>query len=520
MSGRGEKDISGAGGGGGAAARIARREAGAVRCRSRASSARRSPARSSAASRMTTRAMSARRWSGRTRRSSPGARCRRRGAASWCGCSARSCARPSRRSARWSRLEAGKIVAEGLGEVQEMIDICDFAVGLSRQLYGLTIATERPGHRDDGELASARRRRRSSPPSTSRSRSGPGTRRWRWSAATRWSGSRRRRRRSPRCASRRSSRAPSQRFGDDAPAGLLALLIGGASVGEALVDDPRVPLVSATGSTRDGPRGRRRGSRSASPAAILELGGNNAAIVCPSADLDLALRAIAFAAMGTAGQRCTTLAPPVRAREHLRPISSPRLKKRLSRRSRRRSARGGHAGRAADRRAARSRRMQTALATAKAAGGKVTGGERVAVARRRRPITCARRWSRCRRQAGIVRARDLRADPLCDEIRRRSMRRSRCTTTCRRACRPRSSPPICARPSASCRPTGSDCGIANVNIGPSGAEIGGAFGGEKETGGGRESGSDAWKAYMRRATSTINYGNALPLAQGVKFDID
>ena len=220
-----------------------------------------------------------------------------------------------------------------------------------------------------------------------------------------------------------------RRFGE-APEGLFGLLIGGRDVGEALVDDHRVAVVSATGSTA---MGRAVGPRLAArfARAILELGGNNAAIVAPSAVLDLAVRAIAFAAMGTTGQRCTTL-----RRLFVHDSVYDAFVRRLS---------------------------------------KVYTSAKVGDPR----------------EAGIL------VGPLIDghAFERREAEKFLSTT-------------------------GSDCGIANVNIGPSGAEIGGAFGGEKETGGGREAGSDAWKAYMRRATNTINFGSQLPLAQGVRFDIE
>ena len=243
------------------------------------------------------------------------------------------------------------------------------------------------------------------------------------------------------------------------------------------------------------------------------------AIVAPSADLDLALRAIAFSAMGTAGQRCTTLRR-LFVHDSVYDALVPSLQRAYGSVTIGNPLRAGtlvgplidEAGCDEDaggaRRGPQGRRRP------------VTGGERVdCPALRERPTTCAPALVEMPAQTGPVLRRDLRADPLRHALFRASTRRSRCTTPCRRACRRRSSPTICARPRRSSRPRGSDCGIANVNIGPSGAEIGGAFGGEKETGGGRESGSDAWKAYMRRATNTINYGSTLPLAQGVTFDI-
>ena len=411
-------------------------------------------------------------------------------------------------------LEAGKIVAEGLGEVQEMIDICDFAVGLSRQLYGLTIASERPAHAMSeqwqplgvaGIITSF-----NFPVAV-----------WAWNAALAlvcgntliWKPSER----TPLTALAVEAifaRAVAK-FGDDAPQGLLALVIGGAKVGQALVDDPRVALVSATGSTAMGravaPRLAQRFARS-----ILELGGNNAAIVCPSADLDLALRAIAFAAMGTAGQRCTSLRRLI-VHESIYADLVARLKRVY------RSVAIGDP-RDADVLVGpligsdAFEAQQAALAEAKKAGGKVTGGERISAggadAYYVRPALVE-----MPRQAGIVKHETFapilyamkystldEAIALHNDV-PQGLASSIFTTDLREA-------------QMFLSFEGSDCGIANVNIGPSGAEIGGAFGGEKDTGGGRESGSDAWKAYMRRVTSTVNYGNALPLAQGVKFEID
>ena len=296
------------------------------------------------------------------------------------------------------------------------------------------------------------------------------------------------------------------------------MLIGGRDVGEALVDDPRVPLVSATGSTamgRDvGPRLAARFAR-----AILELGGNNAAHRRARRPISTwRCAASPSRAMGTAGQRCTTLRR-LFVHDSVYDALVPRLKKAYGSRADRRSAArpATLVGPLIDEAAFDG--MQTALDEAKAAGGTVTGGERVDGRRRRRATTCARRWSRCRRRPArwcdetfapilyVMRYRDFdEAIALHNDV-PQGLSSSIFTNDMREAERF-----LSAR--------GSDCGIANVNIGPSGAEIGGAFGGEKETGGGRESGSDAWKAYMRRATNTINYGTTLPLAQGVNFDIE
>jgi aldehyde dehydrogenase (NAD+) len=403
--------------------------------------------------------------------------------------------------------ECGKILSEGLGEVQEMIDICDFAVGLSRQLYGLTIATERPGHRMMetwhplgvvGVISAF-----NFPVAV-----------WAWNAclalvcgdALVWKPSEK----TPICAERVGelfARA-AERFGD-APAGLLEIVQGGRETGEALADDPRVPLVSATGSTR---MGRALGPRVAARfgRALLELGGNNAMIVAASADLDLAERAIAFAAMGTAGQRCTSLRR-LFVHERIYHRLVPRLKQIWS------SVRIGDpleegvlVGPLIDGAAVEG--MQAALAQARAEGGSVHGGapiqgnyvhlaliemrgqSAVMVKETFAPILYVLRYGALDEAIALQNAvpQGLASSIFTTDLREAELFLSA---------------------------AGSDCGIANVNIGPSGAEIGGAFGGEKETGGGRESGSDAWRAYMRRATNTINYGRDLPLAQGVDFSI-
>ncbi len=409
-------------------------------------------------------------------------------------------------------IETGKILSEGFGEVQEMIDICDFAVGLSRQLYGRTIATERAQHRMMetwhplgvcGVISAF-----NFPVAV-----------WSWNAALAlvcgdpvvWKPSEK----TPltALATQALVRRAMRRFGD-APEGLSELLIGGREVGEMLVDDPRVAVLSATGSTA---MGRAVGPRLAArfARAILELGGNNAAIVAPSADLDVALRAVAFAAMGTAGQRCTTL-----RRLFVHDEAYDRLLARLTQVYA--SVQVGDpraaevlVGPLIDRAAFEG--MQRALGEVRSAGATVFGGERIDIGGAEafyvRPALCA-----MPQQTGPVLRETfapilyvMRYSDLDDAIRLHNavgagLSSSIFTQDMREAERFMSA-------------TGSDCGIANVNIGPSGAEIGGAFGGEKETGGGREAGSDAWKAYMRRATNTINYGAELPLAQGVRFDI-
>jgi aldehyde dehydrogenase (NAD+) len=409
-------------------------------------------------------------------------------------------------------LEVGKIESEGLGEVQEMIDICDFAVGLSRQLYGLTIASERPDHKLTEQWHPV------GPVGVISAFNFP-VAVWSWNAALAFV-----------CGDsviwKPSEKAPltalaveaifaraAKKFGD-APEGLLTLLIGARGPGEALVDDPRVPVVSATGSTR---MGRAVGERLARRfgRAILELGGNNASIVTPSADLDLTLRAVAFAAMGTAGQRCTSLRRLI-VQESVYDALVPKLRAVYARISVGDPARSdalvgplidGHAYEA----------MQNALAAARAAGATVHGGERIDI---NGPGSFYVRPAlvEAPRQTGpvveetfapilyVLKYRDIDEAIALQNGVPQGLSSSIFATDIRDVERF-----LGAR--------GSDCGIANVNMGPSGAEIGGAFGGEKETGGGRESGSDAWKAYMRRQTSAVNYGRTLPLAQGVKFDV-
>ncbi|MBL8588061.1 MAG: aldehyde dehydrogenase family protein [Methylobacteriaceae bacterium] len=411
-------------------------------------------------------------------------------------------------------LEVGKIASEGLGEVQEMIDICDFAVGLSRQLYGLTIATERAEHRMMetwhplgvvGVISAF-----NFPVAV-----------WSWNAALAfvcgdsvvWKPSEK----TPLTALAVQAivARAAQRFGG-VPEGLLEVAIGGRAVGEALVEDARAPLVSATGSTAMGravaPRIAARFGR-----AILELGGNNAGIVCPSADLDLALRGVAFSAMGTAGQRCTTLRR-LFVHDSVYDALVPRLAKVYA------SAKVGDPladgvliGPLIDAQAFAN--MTRALEEARAMGGRVHGGERRAMAGAEAAFYAAPALVELPRHEGpvlretfapilyVLRYRDLgEAIALHNAV---GAGLSSCifTNDLREA-----ELFLSAR--------GSDCGVANVNIGPSGAEIGGAFGGEKETGGGREAGTDSWKAYMRRATNTINFGRTLPLAQGVKFDVE
>jgi aldehyde dehydrogenase (NAD+) len=410
-------------------------------------------------------------------------------------------------------LEAGKIESEGLGEVQEMIDICDFAVGLSRQLYGLTLATERPDHRmmetwhPLGVCAVITAF--NFPVAV-----------WAWNAALAyvcgnsvvWKPSEK----TPLTALAVQAivRRVAAQFGD-APEHLLEVVQGGSAVGRVVIEDERVPLVSATGSTRMGrevaPVVAKRFARS-----ILELGGNNAAIVTGSADLALALRAIAFAAIGTAGQRCTTLRRLI-VKESVYDQLIERLKRVYT------SVKIGDPRRAGvlvgpliD--GAAFAGMEKALAEARALGGTVHGGGRVRDLGGDDAFYVAPALVEMPQQAGPV-LRETFA-PILYVMHYRELDEAIAVHNAVGAGLSSSIFSVDVREAERFLAVdGSDCGIANVNIGPSGAEIGGAFGGEKETGGGREAGSDAWKAYMRRATNTINYGRSLPLAQGVTFDI-
>ncbi|MBO8195633.1 aldehyde dehydrogenase family protein [Streptomyces oryzae] len=408
-------------------------------------------------------------------------------------------------------IEAGKIRSEALGEVQEMIDICDFAVGLSRQLYGRTIASERPGHRLAetwhplgvvGVVSAF-----NFPAAV-----------WSWNTAVALA-----------CGDtvvwKPSELTPLislacdhllARAADDvgAPRDVHRLLLGDRAVGEQLVDDPRVALVSATGSTRMGrevgPRVAARFGRS-----LLELGGNNAAIVAPSADLDLAVQGIVFAAAGTAGQRCTTLRRLIVHRD----VAEPLVERLTS------AYRKLPIGDPFDENTlvgplistAALETMNSALTRVQAQGGKILAGGN-------------RRLAEAAPQAAYTEPVLVRVDEQNEVVREETFAPILYVLTydtLEEAIALHNDVPQGLSSSIFTRDqqeaeiflsaAGSDCGIANVNIGTSGAEIGGAFGGEKETGGGRESGSDAWKAYMRSATNTINYSSELSLAQNVSF---
>jgi aldehyde dehydrogenase (NAD+) len=408
--------------------------------------------------------------------------------------------------------EVGKIASEGLGEVQEWIDICDFAVGLSRQLHGLTIASERPGHRLMEQWHPL------GPVGVITAFNFPMAV-WAWNAMLGlvcgdpivWKASEK----APLCAAA-CQRLVGEVLADfpEAPPGIATLLIGGGEVGARLAAAPALPLISATGSVRMG-RAVAVAVAGRLGRSLLELGGNNALIVRPSADPELAVRAIVFSAAGTAGQRCTTLRRLLVPRGERAalvarlaavyarlPIGDPRQP-------------GVLVGPLIDEAAAAAH--ADALAQARAQGGTVAGGERVTTGVPSggayvRPALVA-----IDHAAPIVAEETFAPilyvcpyDTLDEAIALNNavpqgLSSAIVTGDLREA-------------ELFLSPAGSDCGIANVNLGTSGAEIGGAFGGEKQTGGGRESGSDAWKAYMRRTTNTINYSAALPLAQGVVFD--
>lgn len=408
--------------------------------------------------------------------------------------------------------EAGKITQEALGEVQEMIDICDFAVGLSRQLYGRTMGSERPRHRlteqwhplgTIGVISAF-----NFPVAV-----------WAWNAMIAlvcgdpviWKPSEK----TPLCAVGCHAIATQVAAEMGSPPELFGLLIGGADVGQAIAASRHLPLISATGST---PMGRHVAQTVAARLgrSLLELGGNNGIIVAPTADRNLAVRSIVFAAVGTCGQRCTSLrrcfahhslAEDLRDRI-LRAfgqlaIGDPTID-------------GTLVGPLIDEPAFEA--MQNALAVAAEQGGTVHGGQRVTKkvpsggfyvrpalveidaaadivqTETFAPILYFATYANLSDAIGLHNSvpQGLASAILTNDVREAEL---------------------------FCSAAGSDCGIVNVNIGTSGAEIGGAFGGEKETGGGRESGSDSWKAYMRRATNTVNYSDELPLAQGIQFDI-
>lgn len=410
-------------------------------------------------------------------------------------------------------MECGKILQEGLGEVQEMIDICDFAVGLSRQLYGLTIVSERPQHRMSETWHPI------GPVGIISAFNFP-VAVWSWNTALAlvcgdsviWKPSEKTVITALACQA--LFQQAMDEFGD-APEGLSQILVGESDRGEQLVNDARVPVISATGSTAMGrkvaPRVAERFGR-----AILELGGNNAIIVCPTADLKMAVNAIVFGAVGTAGQRCTTtrrlfiheeiydqLVPSLKRAYESITIGNPLEK-------------GVLVGPLIDESA--WLKMQQTISQARDAGASLVGGERVMEAEfpdayyvQPALVEMPGTIDNVREETfapllSVFKFSDLDAAIAAHNDVPQGLSSAIFTNSVKEA-------------EKFLSVAGSDCGIANVNIGTSGAEIGGAFGGEKETGGGRESGSDAWKAYMRRSTSTVNYSDELPLAQGITFDI-
>ncbi|MDB6126990.1 MAG: gabD [Verrucomicrobia bacterium] len=411
-------------------------------------------------------------------------------------------------------LETGKILPEGEGEVQEMIDICDFAVGISRQLYGLTIATERPGHRMMEQwhplgvvgIISAF----NFPVAV-----------WSWNSAlaavcgdaTLWKPSEKTPLTAVACV--KIAEKVCQECGVD-PA-IFSLVTGdAANVGEVLAADPRLPLVSATGSTR---MGRRVGEVVAKRfgRSLLELGGNNAIIVTHSADLKLAMRAILFGAVGTAGQRCTSTRRIIVHESVETKLMKSLLEAYKQVKIGNPLEPGTLMGPLIDFAAVEN--FTNAITAAKKHGGRVLcGGKRLtgpAYASGLYVTPCIveaeNPWSVVQHEtfAPILYVMSYRTLDEAIALQNgvpQGLSSSIFTNDLREA-----ETFLSAR--------GSDCGLANVNIGTSGAEIGGAFGGEKETGGGRESGSDSWRAYMRRQTATVNYSKELPLAQGIKFGV-
>jgi aldehyde dehydrogenase (NAD+) len=409
--------------------------------------------------------------------------------------------------------EMGKSLQEGLGEVQEMIDICDFAVGLSRQLYGLTMHSERPNHRMYEQyhplgivgIVSAF----NFPVAV-----------WSWNSMLAWVCG-------DVCIWKPSEKAPlcgvacqhivaKVFLENDLPEGISCLVNGDAKIGQRLSADNRIPLISATGSTRMG-KAVAQTVAARLGRSLLELGGNNAIIISEHADVNIAIRAAVFGAVGTAGQRCTTTRRLI-IHESLYADVKKRLQKTYSQLSIGNPLdEKNHVGPLIDKAAVKM--YEAAIDKAVKEGGKVLvkGGVlkgkgyesgcyvkpciieakneyKMVQEETFAPILYIMKYKKLEdaiaMQNGVVQG-------LSSSIMTNNMREMELFLSV----------------------NGSDCGIANANIGTSGAEIGGAFGGEKETGGGRESGSDAWKAYMRRQTNTINYGSTLPLAQGIKFDV-
>lgn len=410
--------------------------------------------------------------------------------------------------------EMGKSLQEGLGEVQEMIDICDFAVGLSRQLYGLTMHSERPGHRMYEQyhplgiigIISAF----NFPVAV-----------WSWNTALAWVCG-------DVCIWKPSEKTPITAIAcqkiihevfeaNNVPEGVSCLLIGDAEIGKLMTNDVRVPLVSATGSTRMGKAvgeavGRRLGR------SLLELGGNNAIIITPTADMKMVIPGAVFGAVGTAGQRCTSTRRLIIHESVYDQVKDALVKAYSQLRIGNPLDQNMHVGPLIDKDAVAA--YQTALKKVVEEGGKllVEGGV----------LAGAGYESGCYVKPAIAEAQNN-YSIVQHETFAPVLYLMKYTGSVENAIAIQNNVPQglssaimtnnLKEAEAFLSQAGSDCGIANVNIGTSGAEIGGAFGGEKETGGGRESGSDSWKIYMRRQTNTINYSDALPLAQGIKFDL-
>ena len=408
--------------------------------------------------------------------------------------------------------ETGKILQEGWGEVQEVVDICEFAVGLSRQLYGLSIASERPDHKlletwhplgAVGIISAF-----NFPMAV-----------FAWNAALAlvcgntivWKPSEKAPLSAMALTGLLLKAAEQSGMASD---GLVCLLQGNSTVGKAMVESPYIKLVSATGSTAMG-RQVAMACATTFKKSLLELGGNNAAIVCPSANLELVTRGVVFSAAGTAGQRCTTLRRLIVHRSVYQQLISSLQKVFEKLPVGNPLTTGTLVGPLIDQTAFNN--MQAALEESKKLGAKVHFGSRCDVggpsAYYVRPaiVEFEIQMGPMLRETfapilyvvpydnfeDAIAMNNAASHGLSSSVFTQDLREAEIFTSS----------------------IGSDCGIANVNIGTSGAEIGGAFGGEKETGGGRESGSDAWKAYMRRATNTVNYGNSLPLAQGIQFDV-
>lgn len=410
--------------------------------------------------------------------------------------------------------EMGKSLQEGLGEVQEMIDICDFAVGLSRQLYGMTTHSERPGHRMYEQyhplgivgIISAF----NFPVAV-----------WSWNTALAWICG-------DVCIWKPSEKTPITAVAcqhiiaevlkkNNLPEGISGLVIGGREIGEKLSADTRIPLISATGSTR-------MGKAVASAVAgrlgrsLLELGGNNAIIVTENADLDITLIGAIFGAVGTAGQRCTSTRRLIIHESKYEELKEKIVKGYGQLKIGNPLDTNNHVGPLID--VAAVEMYSAAIKQAEAEGGKIVVNGEV--------LSGEGYESGCYVRPAVIEAENsfaivqhetfapilylMKYSTIEEAIAMQNgvpqgLSSAIMTTNLREA-------------ELFLSNEGSDCGIANVNIGTSGAEIGGAFGGEKETGGGRESGSDAWKVYMRRQTNTINYSTELPLAQGIKFDLN